>query len=190
MASYSKSDILNMTVAEFVAKTNFKVKLGAKDGSAFVFCGSIADMDIEQLDTAIVKGYKGSLRSAQYRIRMVKEQDTTYETFQDLHERQCSATGIYDDPREAYLKMIRENHRQLKVQLATERRIDAKLRSYTSIGDRKVVDMYSSQTEDEVFIVLYEGRENGSWWTVAEFESGVRHYGKEHLDSVCEDTNE
>lgn len=190
MASYSKSDILNMTVAEFVAKTNFKVKLGAKDGSAFVFCGSIADMDIEQLDTAIVKGYKGSLRSAQYRIRHLEEQDTSYKTFKAIHEEQCSATGIYTDPQIAYATMLRDRKHQLKVSRKTKQKIELKLRDYTSIGNRKIVDMRSSVVEDDAYIVLFEGRENGSWWTVAEFESGVRHYGKEHMDSVCEDTTE
>lgn len=99
---------MNVTVADLIRTGHRKVKLGAADGIAFIYCGDIA--------------------------------------------------------------MIGES--------AVSREIYA----------RHIVDVYTSASEKNTFIVLFEGDEKGKYWTTAEYDAQEWKYecgfGKEKGDRI------
>lgn len=197
-----------MTVQELTMHGSLDVKLGAKQGSAFVYCGDLQDINFPDLDKQITDHYKQSIENADKRIRILKNKPKDYASFETFCARQIiKETTQYKNkmelegkkPSEAEIEKIKERYRptpkkhrehlerietELKSVRSNKRANERKLKDFTTIAGREIVETYPSITEKKVTIVLYEGIENGFAWDskeYADYKSGKRI--EEHTES-------
>lgn len=176
-----------MTVGELVGR-NANAKIGAKDGSAFVFCGDLKTIDIDRVDEAIRNGYRATINNAESNIRHFTRKDKSYESY----ERECASQynklmkqyknepkrqkGLkerYTPSKEGYEKWKAEMARKIEVAKANRKEAKAKLRAFTTIIDRVIAESYKSIDEEDTMIYLFEGNETGYVWTTNEYLNGV-----------------
>lgn len=152
-----------LKVEELTKSRIGRVKLGANHGSGFVFCGDLSENAVKRADKELVDGYKESKERFRKSILFLKSQPLDYEHF----EKECKKLGEanpYRDFHEWRDAKLKEIDRRQKVVKA----IRAKIRTYESILTRDVVETYPSISEPNTTIVLFEGSELGSYWTIGE----------------------
>ena len=177
--------MLNMKISELVGR-DVKVKLGAKDGSAFVYCGNLKDVDICDIDEAIRNAYQQSLQNAKDTIRLLKNKDLSYEAYErEMAKKYDHVKKRVDKSRWAEFEekyrptnlgfhhWTADINKRLEWAKTTRRRINAKLNNYTSIAERIIVDVYQSIDEADTLILLFDGTENGKAWTTNEYLNGI-----------------
>lgn len=152
-----------MTVEEYISTNSCNIKLGANDGGAFVYCGNTDNINVEQLDRHIKAVYKKTKENAANRIQRLKNK--SFEDWCFLMERRG-----YTNPTIAEFKTMIKN--EIEVARRTKRDFTERINSYTSIGNRNIIETYDSIDEDNVKIVIYEGRERGVAWTTEEYVNG------------------
>lgn len=152
-----------MTVEELTKSRIGCVKLGANHGSGFVFCGDLSEKAVKRADKELVDGYKESKERFRKSILFLTSQPLDYEHF----ERECKKLGEsnpyrdFHEWREAKLKEIDRRQKVVKA-------LRAKIKNYKSIMTREVLEKYPSIDERNTTIVLFEGSELGSYWTINE----------------------
>lgn len=202
----NKTEIIGMTIEELIDTLDIKVKLGAKRGSAYIFCGQIGDMDIDGLDTDIIEGYKLNLMKTKGTIKANESKPKAYKDYKAEQsrmlgrklaslERELEEKGEkqrakieaeieelkeeYKPTRKGYNEWLKAILKRITTAKKTKEKIEKRIREYTSIRDRKVIDIYKSIDEEDTYIVIYDGNEVGTAWTTEEFESGDVDYGYE-----------
>ena len=174
------------TVGDYIGK-DIKVKLGAKDGSAFVFCGNLADIDICDVDETIRNNYMVSLENAKKAIKNLSAKDRSYTAYEREMKRKLkkALTSHNDDPEKiaedyerftpsnlGYHKWTADISRKLEYNKSLRRRVNKRLNEYTSIADREILEVYRSIDETDAMIILYDGKEHGWAWTTKEYLNG------------------
>lgn len=85
---------------------------------------------------------------------------------QEAEEEFPISRGMYKKWRD---KLERDMERAKTALKCTQKKVD----TFTSIRSRKIKDIYPSIDEINTYIVLYDGREVGRYWTTKEYETGV-----------------
>lgn len=172
------------TVGDLIGR-DIKVKLGAVNGSGFVFCGNLKDVDICDVDEAIRNQYQITLKIAKDTIRLLKDKDLSYEAYERemlkkidnakkrmLDEKMLAETiEEYTPSKLGHHRWTADIRKRLEYAKTSRRNVNAKLNNYTSIADRQIVDEYRSIDEANTLIMLYEGTETGRAWTTNEYET-------------------
>ena len=182
-----------MTIQDLIDSGSRNVKLGADRGSAFVYCGNIAECDIQFLDKEITDGYKQNIENAERRIKTLKAKPKDYESYKkNCETRLIRAINQYKNKvefaggavDETEIEKIREEHRptpkkhqdyllkietDLKYARSQKRSNGRKLKEYTTISSREIKETYPSITE-KATIVIFEGVEAGWAWDSREYE--------------------
>ena len=173
----TKQDLIGQTIDDLAGRYRIDVKLGAKDGSGFVFCGDLSDIDTAELDYMIVTSYRKAIKEHTAFIERERGRDSTYESFIRGARIKARKLGIDEDTSpEAYKKWLLQRDRAIKKRIEARTRVKKKLTKFTSISTRKIVDVYKSISEIDTIILLYEGTETGRWWTTEEFQTGIIDY--------------
>lgn len=173
-------DILNMTISDLIEQTNLKVKLGAKQGSAFIFCGNIGNIDCDSLDEDICNQYRRNIKSATGSIQALKKKPKGYQDYErEMIAKQEKDKIEYEISKDGYRRWFNELSRRMQTLRETKSKNERRLKGFTTIRGRQIVEIYKSVDEEDTYIILYDGIENGNAWTTAEFESGVINFGNE-----------
>lgn len=154
-----------MKVEEFVNNNNGRIKLGACDGGAFVYCGDIDNMSIEELDKKILYSFNRTKMNAKIRINALNEKP--YEDW--LKTQQINGTPESMCDYESYLS---DRTRRIESAKRTLKDYTQRLKTWRSVGDREIIDVYDSILEPNTKVVIYDGRERGTAWTTEEYERG------------------
>ncbi len=199
MARWTKQQIIGMTISEIIEQTNLKVKLGAINGSGFVYCGYISEIDIDSLDKSILDAYKSTYEKSLITIANLTQKPKGYHDFISeitrrkkskvakvikenkgkplTEEQQLEIEKEFDMSQQAYKRWLNALHRKLQTATDTKKSMKRRIDNFTTIRSRKVVDAYNSITEEATSIVLYDGNERGFAWTTEEYEQGFADYG-------------
>lgn len=194
-----KEQIIGMTISELIEQTTLKVKLGAIGGSGFVYCGYINDIDIDGLDRSIVDAYKATYEKALTTISNLVQKPKGYNDFvnERVNRKRSKVARLikendgeplgrkqldeiekeFDTSHLSYKRWLDNLHRKRKTAEATKKGMKRRIDTYKSIQSRKVADVYPSFTEQDTYIVLYDGVERGFAWTTEEYEQGYADYG-------------
>lgn len=198
MKQWTTTEIKEMTVLELIDKTKFRVKLGAKNGSGFVYCGRIDKLDIETLDKLIQISYRDTIARAEATINTLTKKPKSYKAFsEEMMKKKNARVAKYikqngDKPltedqkveleeeftisRLYYNRWLGNINRKLETAKTTKKLTTRRLNNYTTIKNRSIVDCYPSVLEEGVTIVIYDGDERGPAWTTEEYESGYIDY--------------
>lgn len=183
-------NVKDMTVKDLVDGYNFRVKLGANDGSAYIYCGTLEGVDISKLDEAIMAGYERAKADAQRRLNALIGKNKDYKGFEREYLRKRESKRkrfenkgmtLTDEDLEAEFPINEGAYNVWKMQTAKDikgirfkvAKLQGQIDRFTSVGDRKVVEIYKSIDEKDTYIVHFKGRERGLYWTTKEFENGV-----------------
>ena len=129
-----------------------KVKIGANNGSGFIWCGTVKDDIWSILDDETKKSYKSLKTDLKQAEKRVKSQI-------DYVKR---VKPKYKESEKDRLKQLVEIRYMLK----------DFYENFKPLQDREVVEIYDSVYEYGVDIIIIKGNERGKWWTCAECERG------------------
>lgn len=204
MRKFKKDEILNMTVAQLITETNFKIKLGGDKGSSFIYCGMAKDIDPDSLDKTILDGYAHTIKIQKRQVKTISETPKGYNDYEkivqakrqkainkklkwltiemertgqdgniNMEKLSHEAEEEFPISRDLYKKWRDKLERDLDRAKTTLKRTQKRVDTFTSIRSRKIKDIYPSIDEINTYIVLYDGREVGRYWTTKEYETGV-----------------
>lgn len=123
-----------------------RIRLGANNGSNYIFCGKIDDT----LDDLLT-----GLSDRHYKI-FVSNMKRNYSNLHALDK-----IVVPDDELEDYrLEYEKRNETYLKSKNIVD--------SFKPIQEREIVEIFDSVTENGVKCVIYSGYENGKYWNESE----------------------
>ena len=155
-----------MTVYELAQTDIGNIKLGAKGGSGFVFCGKSNALDIEKLNKQIIDKNEKTLAAAHDRYRIVRAKSASFNEYVNKNEdKRCTVEG--------YRLFLDDHFKKVKTVHKTLRTCIDRVENYTDLSGRKIEESYQSIDEKDTIIVLYEGSEVGEAWTTKEYINGV-----------------
>lgn len=154
----------------FATEGNYNIKLGMKDGTGFIFCGTTEQLKykLDELNEEVRKRLEEKVKNAEKRLngmfvkpwhvsRYAKETYNSTGEFGTVEGYNEWLNGYFDELRKA------------------EQRIDKarqKLADFIPLADRVIMEHYKSIDEPNTFIILISGRENGDYWTTNEYQNG------------------
>ena len=161
-----------MTLKEMVGKYDINVKIGCKNGNAFVYCGNLNSLDIRQKDldlinnlTMMINNYEADLRSIKNKLKNPKIEYPKY--VQRMKDRGDNFYE-YED------WLIHLHERKIKFEEGKKLTL-TRILNYKTIEDREVLETYKSQTEPNTGIIIIEGDDIGKSWTTDEYMKGVKN---------------
>lgn len=163
------SEIIGKTVGAVADEQDLKIKLGAENGSAFIYCGDIKGIEFAKIDKAICQSYKSRIEMAKKKIALVEKAPKDMATFL---AKTYPPVGNEEDGKkikERYEKWLGKFDHDIKLANKTITKTTDRLAGYTSIAERKITEVYPSIDEEDTFCILYEGSENGDYWITEEY---------------------
>lgn len=140
------------------------IKLGAKGGQAYLWGGYIDDKFVETMHKVSVDYYTGlKKRLSKLSYENPKVLRERWEEMCDNRIKRGANPNIKDPEKFKIFKARRDS----QIRAAKK-----KVKEFTSILDREIVDSYESVAEKGVVIFLYDGYEKGNYWTVKEYNNG------------------
>jgi hypothetical protein len=186
-----------MTVKEYLDTNNaLYIKLGAKSGQSFIYCGLSADARdfLETYDEPYKeKLHNNLLRAIHEHAQLIngsfnKVAERLIEQYKEYRRDRRKGGDAYKKNKKleafkslaAYKRHLKrlEQKEIVKAEIRIER-YTKRFQNYTPILDRLIVDTYESilRNEDGYIdtIVIYEGDEAGIAWDLTEFRRGGQY---------------
>lgn len=169
-------DLIGMTIREAIMHIddqNTPIKVGAKNGTSFIFCGPVCEL-FANLSNLELEHYTKSVKSiSKQQIKMdnLLNSFPTPESYSRKIYEESDGTdiGTFEGWEEAVRKHFKLLHRNKQQLIGME----SKHENRVPFRNRKIVDMYTSISEPDVWIFLIEGSEKGSYWDRHEYVNGV-----------------
>lgn len=156
--------IIGLKVKDIIGKKG-RVKLGSQDGSAFVYCGKIEDMSINEVDACQMKQLAHMARKRYmnylHSTRLIEDSVNEYEKYV---KRNVESAQPYGDWLSNLIK-VRKGEQQATMGCLK------KILDYKSIAERTIVDAYPSISEKGTVIIIVTGDEQGRAWTTEEYNN-------------------
>ena len=190
---------LSMRVSEFINKLDADeyVKLGAKGGAGFIFCGQVKDFGevSDGYNRVLKSSLTDKLHSAKTKLDHWETEEKSrkdkklilFKQYKEHHDAVVKAYEKFDTIEEFEEYLNKDAEKRLRNLKTRYFKLQKSYDNFTGINDRKIKDVHSSvlrNSHDEYdTIILFEGTEIGQWWTVEEYErgwvegnDGKRHY--------------
>ena len=169
-----------MTLREAINKHHLDVvRIGALNGFIYVAkCNEKTPNVIERLSN---KEHKRLVTE----LRKNREHANNFDTNWDKRARQRLKNIITNEKYEKVMsklakereKIEREKKRDLKQTENNIKRLTNRLDEFIPYLDREVKEVYKSDINDDI-IIIFEGQENGNYWTAEEYKRGVKGANK------------
>lgn len=156
-------------LSETLLECKDNVKVGSYSGSSFYYCGKggrVASTTLKKINTELKKQSQKTKKNLEYRLANL---DEIYE--KSMKEQ--ITKGKVKDVKSYKANMEKQKERERK-------RLPHRIASYeydikTPILERPVVEIVNGISRDEhpCKIIYVKGNENGKYWTIKEYQSGV-----------------
>ena len=160
-----------MKLRELIGKYDTNVKIGCKDGNAFVYCGNLNDLDIRKTDMELMSALASALSHSDKELKTIKRKRNNPKIEYPKYVESAKAKEKEYLPIDKWTDDLRKN--KIRVETAKKRTLTRML-NYKSIGSREIVETYKSQTETNTGIIIIEGDDVGRAWTTDEYVRGVQ----------------
>ena len=157
-----------MTLEEFKRKFDGNIKLGAKKGAAFFWCGKLDALDLDELENTLTKRATENLKNADralYAQESIPLDIVTYKA--------AIAHGPRKNKNISFSQWVDLMQEELARRVRYSEKLQKRMETYPRLRDRQVVDVYQSFLNADTHIVLIEGEESGRVWDTDEFVNGV-----------------
>lgn len=175
MAIIDMDKYIGMKLEDAMNEITWNCKVGAVDGSGFIFCGipKGAEIDYEGIEESNKAFFDFKInKKEEYIMDAVSNSPTPgdymYKFYESGSSRKMSAAG--------YFKAVERYFNKMNTILAEYRVLDNWRKTAPRLRDRKIVEVYASQDISEpegTMIIRFEGYERGQYWTTNETVNGV-----------------
>lgn len=173
----SNVDLIGMKAVDALKILPTKnVKIGAKGGMAFFYCGNANKF--KEID-AVGKFDEYLIGLLEERVNSGKERILTYIKSYPTPEKyllSCLNNEI-DFSFDSYISELKEFFRLAEVKKKNIEISMDRIASRVPFDERVVLDAYMSIDEEDCMILLIDGVESGKYWTIDECSAGERTNG-------------
>lgn len=169
-------ELIGQTITEAVKRIDDKntiVKVGAKRGTSFIFCGPINELNSSLSNLELDYFTKSVKDIAKQKIKidnMISSFPTPESYSRNVYEKSSGVDiGTFEGWEEAvkkHFKLLQRNKQRL---IGMEARHDNRI----PLKNRTIVDIYPSIAEPNTWIFIIEGFEKGNYWDRHEYVNGV-----------------
>ena len=164
----------NVTLKKLLEETsgNYQVKIGTKDGSGFLWCGSTERLkrNWNQLENIVKDKYKERLKKAKSHLNGLF---MDYPTAGKYAKAQYKGTGEFGSA-EDYLASLQDYFVELQRAKDKIAKAEQRLKDLVPMQEREVYKAYRSVVDPDCAIILVYGSEVGAAWDIEEFEEWER----------------
>ena len=161
-----------------------RIKLGAKNGNGFIFCGPVPDKEtwnsiMEQLTDVYLQNLRSSYEKTLYESDEALKK--SWERSVDFEIRKRMRAGWSEEQRREFydkkskkLKTEEAWKRFKKKRDMAQKRAKKRLDAFYPFLERPILETYHSTVpgnEDE-YILIFDGLDNGEYWTDDEYREG------------------
>ena len=156
-----------MTLAEMIGKYDLNVKIGCKDGNAFVYCGRLNELDLKEKDYDLMNALIASATNCNKELTAIKNKLKNPDTEYQRYVEKMKAKELPYKPYGEWVEGLRKS--KIKCE-ESKKGVLTRMLNYKKIGGREVVETYRSITEANTKIIIIEGDDIGEAGTTEEYE--------------------
>lgn len=149
------------------------VRIGAKDGSGFIYCGKLSDMNAKEIDDEIAGRWYDLVTLNQRTVANYSKAGAPFRAYTAGVVQDAQAAGRDELPEFSlakYLEYIEYQYSKLRKSYKRLRDLEKYQADAKPIMKREVVEAYDSVGEAGVMIVIVEGHELCEAWDASEYE--------------------
>lgn len=164
------------TLAELLEGYDGPAKIGANDGSGFIFCGPLKDLDPEDVNNELIGAAADGIKYQDERLDIIRRNGANLSAFFDKmisdakreNKKELPPFHIGD-----YIAYLEKRVEKMAYHYAQAEELRDYIRKLKPFMKREVLDMYESiDPEDpDTMIVIVEGVERAEAWTTGEYKS-------------------
>jgi hypothetical protein len=164
------------TLAELLEGYDGPVKIGAKNGSGFIFCGPLKDLDPEDVNNELIGAAADGIKYQDEQLDIIRRNGANLSAFFDKmisdakleNKKELPPFHIGD-----YITYLEKRVEKMAYHYAQAEELRDYIRKLKPFMKREVLDMYESIDPDDpnTMIVIVEGVERAEAWTTGEYKS-------------------
>lgn len=164
------------TLADLLEGYDGPVKIGAKDGSGFIYCGLLKDLNAEDVNDELIGAAADGIKYQDERLDIIRRNGANLSAFFDKmisdakreNKKELPPFHIGD-----YITYLEKRVERMAYHYAQAEELRDYIRKLKPFMKREVLDMYESIDPDDpdTMIVIVEGNETGPAWTTSEYQS-------------------
>lgn len=158
---------------DIFSKSNLDIKVGAKNGSNFIFCGPAKELEgvIDTLEEKYLKQLDDYISSAKKNLNFNLNTFPTLESYSrsEFENSNGEDAGSFD----GYIAAVNKHFEKINSCRKRLAMLNKRLEKRTNLRERKVLDVYNSIVDQSTQIIIIEGHERGYAWDAKEYREGV-----------------
>lgn len=185
MADTTRGIRIGMNFADFVESGDERnVKIGAKDGSAFFYCGSLTKLkySLDIIDDNLQNWYLQRVEETKAKLQRALNREWSPAVYASCRYRRSGTVGTYEE----YLKAVQAYFAELEKIRREHQTAKEKCENREPLYLREVYEFYESIDEPGTLIVIITGDETGKYWTTHEYKKGAGNGHWEDFESLSE----
>lgn len=164
------------TLEELMEGYDGPVKIGAKGGSGFIYCGLLKDLNAEEVNDELIGAAADGIKYQDERLDIIRRNGANLSAFFDKmisdakreNRKELPPFHIGD-----YITYLEKRVERMAYHYAQAEELRDYIRKLKPFMKREVLDMYESIDVDDpdTMIVIVEGVERAEAWTTGEYKS-------------------
>ena len=160
-------------VLKQLKEDGINVKVGAKNGTSFIFCGTASEF-IAKSSTLELEYYNKAVNAVVNARKYLNRGIEAYLSPKDYIKTMYEESGGTDvGTYEHYIETLQRYFKKANNRKQRLTEVEDILENRTALLTRKVVDVYPSITEENTLILIIEGNEIGTFWDSEECKNGA-----------------
>lgn len=185
MADTTRGIRIGMNFADFVENgEEMNVKIGAKDGSAFFYCGTLTRLkySFDIIDDNLQNWYMQRVEDTKAKLQRALNREWSPSVYASCRYRRSGTVGTYEE----YMKAVQAYFAELEKIRREHISAKEKCQNREPLYLRTIYEFYPSIDEPNTTIIIITGDEPGKYWTTNEYKKGTKNGYGEDAESLSE----
>lgn len=155
----------------YATEGNYNIRIGCCDGSGFFYCGTTDDLKerLGSVEEHLQGDYKRRYEEQEADFAQFLRRDISPNRYVKTYHGRTHRIPTYEE----YEKNVRDWFDLMAKAKASLEKSKRKYLNRKPLTERLIVDFYKSFTEDDTWIMIITGDEEGEYWTADEYKKGV-----------------
>lgn len=173
MVDTARGNEENFTERLLETEGNFNIRVGCIDGSGFFYCGTTDDLKerLGSIEEYLQSEYKRHYEKMEEQFLEYMRRDISPNRYLRTYHARTHEIPTYED----YLKNVKEWFGLMKKSDTAVKKAKMKYLKRKPLKERVIVDFYKSFSEEDTWIMLISGDEEGEFWTADEYKKGMNN---------------